>query len=63
MLQNQSFRSFKGGSWDLRQRERRQVQELRSAPDRRLLDRRATMDEIEPFETDLTWVNKPRLDE
>jgi len=59
-----SLRGFQGGSWDLRKRERRQVQAYIPFPDRRRDERRATQALAEDdSHSDLKWMNKPGLDE
>ena len=63
MMPEPSFRSFKGGSWDLRRSERRQSQQPISFPDRRVWDRRAPSPTLRFLEPELTWMTKPGLDE
>lgn len=59
-----SLRSFHAGSWDLRKRERRQVQVLIPFPDRRRNERRAIKALVEAdSHPDLKWMSKPGLDE
>ncbi len=60
-------RSFKGGDWDLRKDERRQVQKVISFPDRRKDERRLTKMH-DHYATrlgidSLNWVGKTGLDE
>jgi hypothetical protein len=62
MMPDPSFRSFHGGAWDLRKRERRQSQDLIAFPDRRQSERRKTIPE-EEFHSELKWLSKPGLDE
>ena len=61
MMPDLSFRSFHGGSWDLRKRERRQVQVLIPFPDRRQGERREALAN-EDSHSELKWVSKPGLD-
>ena len=63
MVKDQSMRSFKGGSWDLRKDDRRRDQQTIGFPDRRQNNRRATSEE-EALEAggDLTWVSKTTRD-
>lgn len=63
MMPDPSMRNFKGGSWDLRRTERRQAQVEIPFPDRRLFDRRTGMAEQRGFESEVTWVSRPRSDE
>jgi hypothetical protein len=63
MMPDPSVRNFKGGSWDLRKRERRERQTAIAFPDRRQLDRRTLTTPYESSDFDLTWVNRNRLDE
>lgn len=59
-----STRSFQGGSWDLRKRERRQVQVLIPFPDRRRNERRTVQALAEDdSNSELKWMSKPGLDE
>lgn len=64
MVKDQSMRSFKGGSWDLRKDDRRRDQQTIGFPDRRQNNRRATSEE-EALEAggDLTWVSNTTRDD
>lgn len=63
MMPDPSNRNFKGGSWDLRKRERRERQTVIGFPDRRQIDRRMSGLPFETSEIELTWVSRPRQDE
>lgn len=63
MMQGDSIRNFKGGSWDMRKEDRRRGQMDIAFPDRRLSDRRASAREFRLAESDLTWSRQPRMDE
>lgn len=68
MFEKESLgRSFKGGDWDLRKDERRQVQQVISFPDRRKDERRLTKMH-DHYATrlgidSLSWVDPIGLDE
>lgn len=59
------LRSFKGGAWDLRKVERRQVQQDIAFPDRRVENRRLTDKAEDDFSlsTTLTWIAPSDRDE
>jgi hypothetical protein len=63
MMPEPSARNFKDGSWDLRKRDRRQSQVAIPFPDRRLSERRSSLDSSAEPDSELTWVAKPRWDE
>jgi hypothetical protein len=60
MMPDLSLRTFKAGSWDLRKRDRRQSQIVIEFPDRRRDERRQA---DRDSDRELTWVNRPGLDE
>lgn len=63
MMLESATRNYKGGSWDLRKRERRETQTAIAFPDRRQAERRASTTFSESTDAELTWVRRPRLDE
>ncbi len=63
MMQGESTRNFKGGSWDMRKVDRRREQLTIAFPDRRMSDRRASAQEFRILDSELTWSAKPGLDE